>query len=380
MSADTVGRMLGTDWSRAYLRQSPAGPRAVPEAGGEPPPVRVTADNGGALDAADPAPAEWVSIALLWIDGSPRIDGEDEQHTQALAETESELPPILVHRATMRVLDGVHRVRAACLKGQDSIAAIFFDGDDRAAFVKAVEANITHGLPLTMADRRAAAERIIAAYSEWSDRAVAASTGLSPSSVRLIRAGLAGESTDQGTTRLGRDGRARPLDAAVGRQRAATVIAARPEASLREIASSAGVSLGTARDVRRRLQNGQDPVPSGARRNGAPDAARARSSTPHKLLRDLHRLAAESGHKAPSTLLQRLKSDPALRYTDAGRRVLRWLDAHVVDSAEWSSLAQSVPPHSAYALAELAIGCATEWQRLASELCARIEDSPEMKG
>jgi hypothetical protein len=59
----------------------------------------------------------------------------------------------------MRVLDGMHRVRAAILRGDAVIAAVFFDGDADAGFVEAVRANISHGLPLTVADRKAAVAR-----------------------------------------------------------------------------------------------------------------------------------------------------------------------------------------------------------------------------
>ncbi|MGH3683128.1 MAG: ParB/RepB/Spo0J family partition protein, partial [Natronosporangium sp.] len=119
-------------------------------------------------------------IANLVLDGSPRLHGEDVSHTRLLAQTHASLPPILVHWPTMRVVDGVHRVQAARLRGETSIRAVFFDGDENAAFVKAVEANVSHGLPLSIDDRRVAAARIIALYPDWSDRAVAASAGLSP--------------------------------------------------------------------------------------------------------------------------------------------------------------------------------------------------------
>lgn len=39
------------------------------------------------------------------------------------------MPPIVVHRATMRVIDGMHRVRAAKLRGAAHVAAIL--GSDR---------------------------------------------------------------------------------------------------------------------------------------------------------------------------------------------------------------------------------------------------------
>jgi hypothetical protein len=63
----------------------------------------------------------------------------------------------------MRVIDGMHRLRAAQLRGDHGVEVKFFDGDADEAFIAAVRANITHGLPLTLADRKAAAQRILAA-------------------------------------------------------------------------------------------------------------------------------------------------------------------------------------------------------------------------
>ncbi|MEE3922534.1 ParB/RepB/Spo0J family partition protein [Micromonospora sp. BRA006-A] len=117
-------------------------------------------------------------IACLRAADSPRLAGEDDLHAQTLAETDAPLPPILVHRGTMRVIDGMHRLRAAVLRGETQIAARLFDGTVEAAFVLAVQANVTHGLPLSLADREAAAQRILRSHPHWSDRAVATAAGL----------------------------------------------------------------------------------------------------------------------------------------------------------------------------------------------------------
>ena len=67
----------------------------------------------------------------------------------------------------MRVVDGMHRLQAARLNGAKTIVARFFHGDDEAAFVEAVKSNIAHGLPLSLADRKAASLRIITAHPPW---------------------------------------------------------------------------------------------------------------------------------------------------------------------------------------------------------------------
>lgn len=130
---------------------------------------------------------ERVSIASLVTADSPRLAGEDMEHGRMLAQSEEVLPPIIVHRPSMRVIDGMHRLHAATLRGRDVIEVKFFDGSVRDAFVLAVKSNMQHGLPLTLSDRTAAALRIVKTHPEWSDRAVAAATGLAAKTVAAIR-------------------------------------------------------------------------------------------------------------------------------------------------------------------------------------------------
>lgn len=121
---------------------------------------------------------------------------------------------------------------------------------------------MSHGLPLNLADRKAAAVRILQAHPGWSDRAIATVAGLSPVTVRTLRECATGN-PGQLPTRLGRDGRLRPLDAGGGGRPGCWSSARTP--SLREVARSAGVSVGTVRDVLRRLWNGEDLVPRAGR-------------------------------------------------------------------------------------------------------------------
>lgn len=211
-----------------------------------------------------------VPISSLKMTGSLRVDGEDPTHVRLLAEVAAPLPPVLVHRPTMRVVDGKHRMRAAMLRGEQTLLVRFVDCDEDRAFLLSVEANIKHGLPLSLADRKAAAGRIVERHPAWSDRRVAAVVGLSADCVAGIRRTVR-PGSDQVTTRVGRDGRVRPIDSAQGRLRAGRVLADRPDASLREIAREAGIAVGTARDVRNRVRQGLDPVP--VRRRKEPDAA-----------------------------------------------------------------------------------------------------------
>jgi ParB-like chromosome segregation protein Spo0J len=299
-----------------------------------------------------------VPISLLQPGYTPRLAGEDPAHASALAGCDAQLPPILVHRPTMRVIDGMHRLRAAQLRGLKEIEVRFFRGAEEAAFVLAVQANTTHGLPLTLADRETAAARILRSHPHWSDRAIASATGLAARTVSAIRS-RSDDSVPPATMRLGRDGRVRPLNAVEGRLRAHAVIQQHPHATLREIAKASGVSLGTARDVRQRVRQGMDPLP-GKHQQQERRAPGKRSAA----------VQPEPSHDC-SAVLQNLRKDPSLRFTDSGRSLLRLLDSVVSGVRDCRLAIEEVPPHCLYHIAELARGAAAEWLELAESLQER---------
>lgn len=88
-----------------------------------------------------------VPISQLLPGDSPRLSGESLEHATALAESGAVLPPVVVHRTTMRVVDGMHRIRAALLRGLRAVEVRYFDGAEVEAFAFVVEANTKHGLP-----------------------------------------------------------------------------------------------------------------------------------------------------------------------------------------------------------------------------------------
>lgn len=308
------------------------------------------------------SPASTVPIRSLLSPDSPRLHGESDAHAQVLAESEVVFPPIIAHRETMRVIDGAHRLRATVLRGESEIQVRFFDGNEADAFVLAVEANIKHGLPLSRADRRAAAERIIVSHPHWSDRAIAAATGLAAKTVSAIRRRATGD-IPQLRARVGRDGRTRPLDAADGRRRATALMRANPAASMRQIAAAARVSQGTARDVRDRLARGEDPVAPQRRRRPQPGQQRFNGGG---LPGDRRFTALASSPENRALLLKRLKQDPSLRFTETGRTLIRLLDLHSLGPHEWSRLVDTAPAHCRGTIAELVRACAEMWQELAS--------------
>ncbi|KOV57750.1 hypothetical protein ADK64_38150 [Streptomyces sp. MMG1121] len=314
-------------------------------------------------------PVTRVRIDSLVLDDSPRLAGEDQAHVRALAEAGDCLPPIVVHRPTLRVIDGAHRVRAAQVNGRSEIAARLLDCDRAAAFVLAVRANVTHGMPLSRADRTAAAARIVRAYPRWSDRAVAAAAGLSDKTVSRIRVcSGAGDSTPC-ETRLGRDGRVRPLDSAQRRRHAAAILLDLPHAGLREVARATGLSPATVRDVRRRIDRGEDPVPVRYRAPGpvAGDPTANRPRPPAAPARAERSAVPVDRHK----LLARLGEDPSLRLNEAGRRALRWLHHYSVDGGDTETLHRGLPGHWSPEVADLARSCAAVWSELAAQLQQR---------
>jgi ParB-like chromosome segregation protein Spo0J len=312
----------------------------------------------------DGLPTVVLSIHSLLLDDSPRQDGENGEHVRVLAESEEQLPPIVVHGQSMRVIDGIHRIRAAVMRGEEEIEAKIYHGTDDDAFVLAVRMNIAHGLPLTRADRTAAVARIIRTHPQWSDRKIATATGLSAGTVGKIRRRSTVHNA-QSATRLGRDGRVRPIDSTAGRHKAAELLAEKPIASIRAIAKEAEVSPSTVHDVRQRLRTGQDPALERRRVRGSPATPRPPDLCPSRDAPDDTRSAAGVD---VATILAQMRADPSLRFSDSGRSLLRWLDKYRVGMAGFNKIAEIVPDHCAGSVAKLARGYAQIWTEVAAQL------------
>lgn len=328
-----------------------------------------------------------VHIKLLKRGDSPRVLGVDADHVRRLAEIETGLPPILVHRGTMRVIDGMHRLGAAILNGRQTIDVCFFEGSEEAAFLVAVRANTAHGMPLSLQDRRVAALRILDSRPGMSDRAIAEVTGLSAKTVSSLRRCSTADSP-QLNARIGKDGRRRPVNAEEGRLRAARVIAANPDASLRKIAQDAAVSVGTAHAVRQRIRRGEDPMAprtagriggaapataveaagatTGATTGGATGAATA----------EARRRRAGQGAEA-LLRLRSLQRDPSLRLSESGRHLLRWIHGHVIAQDMRADLLDAVPTHLAPIVADMALQCAEIWTDFAHDVQERMREQSE---
>ena len=360
--------------------------------------------NGSPAGDVVPGPVDVGSEVTIEIDQLPvlpvplnslgpgfflRQSGTDAAHVQLLADASNcgELPPILVQKSSLRIVDGMHRIEAAKLRGHRSINARFVDCTDEEAFILAVKSNTLHGLPLSRADRISGAKRILAWHRDWSDRAVAAATGLSAKTIAGLRCRSADISPD-GSKRLGRDGKRRPVTGTEGRRRAADYLAARPDAPLREVAREADVSLGTVHDVRSRLRRGLDPVANlrdvAAAQDGSGASPQENGCPPENggsLRRDAFYRApnasALNGRRehGPSptwpSISSKIANDPTIRYTESGRIFLRWMTAHIIHPNEWDDFIVAVPSHWAGDVSQVAERVSDAWRQFACQLRTR---------
>jgi ParB-like chromosome segregation protein Spo0J len=290
-----------------------------------------------------------------------RCEGINEEHVKVLAGYGEELPPIIVQKSTLRVIDGMHRLRAAQAVGQTLVQAQLLDVDDSEAFLYGVNANISHGLPLSLTDRKAAARKILEMRPEWSDRAVAKAVGLSGKTIGVLRT-RESAGAPQPAWRMGLDGRVRPLNGIRTRQAARDMLTASPDASLREIAREVRAAPATVRKVRDEMAEETASLGSanvvGLSRKTARTAgvsARAHVTNSPRALADV------------DATLAKLRQDPALKYRTSGRGLLRLLHQRPIAALN-NDVIEAIPAHCAAKVAELARIYAREWLEIAGKL------------
>jgi hypothetical protein len=199
-----------------------------------------------------------VAVARLVVKSSIREGGINQEHVRRLMRLGGRWSPILVHEGTGVVIDGVHRVAAARLLGLVRLEATMFSGGPDEALIEFVRRNVHHGLPLTLRERKWAAGRVLGVHPHWSDRRIAGICALSPKTVGRLRVAPDHSPSEEfpqldAPVRIGRDNRLRPVNSVSARERVAEAIRAQPDASLRSVAASVGVSPETVRSVRMSL-------------------------------------------------------------------------------------------------------------------------------
>jgi ParB/Sulfiredoxin domain len=319
--------------------------------------------------------AREVAVAALSPGLGLRHSGTNAAHVQVLADASgaAELPPILVQEDGWRVIDGLHRLEAAKLRGGDTVKARFVDCTDSEALVLAMKANSSHGLPLSKADRVFGAKRVLAAHPHWSDRAIATITGLSAKTIASLRTQSAG-GAHLGSKRLGRDGKRRPVTAGEGRRRVAEYVIAHPGAPLRQVARETDVSLGTVHDVCARLRRGADPERNGHRAPAARPAAHpvapAATVAPAAEITPLCRKTHSEPPPAWAQLAAKMANDPTIRYTEGGKKFLRWMSMHAAEPQQWREFINAIPAHWFSVLAPMVDSISQEWALFALQLKA----------
>jgi hypothetical protein len=335
--------------------------------------MRALSEPGGSAGLVrrregDGARAELLEISRLLPADSPRSRGTDPEHVKRLAQIETPLPPILVYKPTLQVIDGMHRLQAAKLRKRTHIEVIFFDGSETDAVILAITENVSHGLPLSLADRRKAASRILSVRPELSDRAVGEKAGLAAATVRSIRQRSTAQN-EQSATRIGKDGRTRPVNPAAAREQVRKLLEGSPQSSLAEIAEAAGVSVKLARAVRDSMH--ADSMPSARR---APVAGKdAEQNTGQQESQVGNHVAANSGQVTPpppalDCLMRKLQSDISARSADARRETIRWLHRHALGVREDLPDLGWIPPDCISDVVSIARESAAVWERLADSL------------
>jgi hypothetical protein len=283
-------------------------------------------------------------VSELTADSSFREGGLSEGHVERLVGLQGHWPPILVRRATGDVIDGVHRVAAARRLGLDRIEATYFEGNADEALIQFVRRNVYHGLPLTLRERKRAARTMLHTHPQWSDRRTAELCAISPKTVGRLRVtsseGPADEIPHLDTrSRLGRDNKSHPVDAASVRSRVVEALQQQPGASLRTIAASAGVSPETVRSVR---MNMSSPAPVNLVDN----------------VRELVFAPAEPP-EAP------WKQDSAFTTSVNGDDFVEWFDSTTISEHDWWSRLDAIPISRIYEISDEARRRSEEWTRFA---------------
>jgi ParB-like chromosome segregation protein Spo0J len=289
---------------------------------------------------------------------SLRLGPPNPDHVATLVELNGRWTPILVSARDYSIVDGQHRYLAARQLGHTHIYCSLFTGDADAAFLEALRLNGRQGLALTLKEREQAARRVLesqADWSDWSDRRIGGLCGLSATTVGRLR-GLAlrpAVQIGQMDSRIGRDDRVRPLDSGALRQRVTKELVARPNASLREIATVSRCSPETVRAVRR-----------------------AMSSAESEALRN-----PQSASKALSCSDKNDElADPAFASTGEGAAFMAWFAATNLTNEDWHIHVRHIPLSRVYEIADMARRRSDAWREFARAVEGRVNVASHSPG
>jgi ParB-like chromosome segregation protein Spo0J len=318
----------------------------------------------------EPAPAQaahrddlvLAPVSALRAGRSPRRGPVRAEHVEALMAAKGAWPPLLVQDRSLAVIDGHHRLAAARALGMPAVWVIYFDGDDGAAELEAVRRNIAHGLTLTLAERKQAAQRVVVRFPDWSDGRIAELCGLSPKTVGRLRSGPT-DGADPGLDRrVGRDGKCRPAQPGAARERVAELLTTRSGLSLREIATELGVSRDTVRSVRSQVARSEAMGEPFGPSTSPPDDAPGERAVIHP-----RPVAGPVTGFHPSW-----SSDSACASTPPGRLFASWFDRHAIEDADPATFVDSVPLSRVYEVIDECRRRSQFWAACADVLGLRV--------
>jgi ParB-like nuclease domain len=289
-----------------------------------------------------------IDVQQLKAGESIRLGDLNKAHLETIISLAGSWPPLLVHGVENTIIDGHYRYQAAIALGLTEIECEIFEGKPDDAYIEAIRRNVARGLPLSLVEREQAATQILQMRIDWSDRQIAYLCALSPRTVARIRSTRDSLrsvtqmycSTDENArsnTRIGRDGKRRPVDSHLNRDKIAEALVKNPDASLRYVARLTGTSPSTVRSVREKAlliaQNDGDFSPSHGGESDQP-------------------------------------ADNAVQSTTVGRQLAKWFSA-VAIGEEWHEHVCAVPLSRIYEFADEARIRSKRWQDFASALEAR---------
>jgi hypothetical protein len=140
-------------------------------------------------------------------------DRLDPETVERYAEAWERMPPVAIYEVDGKwlLVDGFHRHAAAVSKNKRTIPAFVQPGSIHEALDYAAGANLSHGLPLSRAERRRAVEVKLRLHPEMSDRNMAKDLGVGRELIARVRTQL----VDAGQIpavegRVGADGKVYP--------------------------------------------------------------------------------------------------------------------------------------------------------------------------
>jgi len=296
----------------------------------------------GALTRVTESAGIEIPIGELTFGDSLRGEGVNQAHVTLLVEAAGQWPPVLVWGRNNLLLDGCHRVDAARRLGHTRVLATRYSGSAEDAYLESLRRNISHGLPLSLEDRRRAARRILTEHPDWSDRRIACLCALSDKAIGRVRRDER-EAVILGMGhRIGRDGRRRPVRPIDLTARIEQAIEQNPEGSLRAIAMAAGgASPETVRRVRARHQTQAGRV-------------------------------VEFAGEEPARENRDWRNDTALAASEDTERFAQWFTSTDLGD-EWHQYVWSIPISRLYEIADEARRRANRWMQFVSLLEGRVQ-------